>query len=295
MERLNQPLEARMKNWGRLLTGITVGLVTATVGLTSASAAPPTPGGPMPPAGSGHSNVAPLSTPSIASVLTPAKLDTVFVAVTPCRIVDTRLAGGQLANGTTRTFYVGGTSGFVPQGGKSGGCGIPVGATAVAASIGAVNERAAGNLTAFPSNVSMPLASNLNYVRAQAIASGGTVSINPTNAHGLNINNVGGPTDVFIDVSGYYEPQIEGMISPSGTVYSGTSRILSAVHNSTGSYTVAMDTDVSYCTPTVTAYSGYVYASAYGFNGNKVQVYLWYLTGGAATAYDGYFYLKVDC
>ena len=53
--------------------------------------------------------------------------------------------------------------------------------------------------------------------------------------------------------------------------------------------------DVSNCTPTVTAYSGYVYASAYAFQGNNVQVFIWYLSSGTATAYDGYFYLNVTC
>ncbi|MDQ2796587.1 MAG: hypothetical protein M3Y06_05405, partial [Actinomycetota bacterium] len=197
-----------MKKWVRLFAGITVGLVTVTVGLTSASASPPTPGGPTPPAGSGQSHIAPMSSPHVVTPNPPARTDTVFVAVTPCRIVDTRLKVGQMTNGAVRTYYVGGTFGFAPQGGKPGGCGIPVGATAVAASIGAVNEQRTGRLTAFPSNVALPLSSNLNYVRGQAIASGGTVSINPASAQGLKIYNSAGPTDVFIDVSGYYEPQI---------------------------------------------------------------------------------------
>src|SRR6478735_9396444 len=48
-----------------------------------------------------------------------------FVPLTRCRIVDTRSGTG--TNGTpftslaTRTFYVGGTFGFAPQGGKAGG------------------------------------------------------------------------------------------------------------------------------------------------------------------------------
>lgn len=32
--------------------------------------------------------------------------DLVFVPITPCRIIDTRLAGGQIAAGTTRAFDV---------------------------------------------------------------------------------------------------------------------------------------------------------------------------------------------
>jgi len=111
----------------------------------------------------------------------------------------------------------------------------------------------------------------------------------------MRLEHLVGSTHFVIDVVGYYAAQIEGMIAPNATIYSGGARLVSAVRNGVGNFTVTTDTDVTYCTPTVTAYSGYVYASAYGFNGTKVQVFLWYLSAGTQTAYDGYFYLDVTC
>jgi hypothetical protein len=63
----------------------------------------------------------------------------------PCRIIDTRLAGGRLT--AVRSFRVAGTTLFAEQGGNAGGCGIPAG-PAIAAMINfvAVNAQGAGNL-----------------------------------------------------------------------------------------------------------------------------------------------------
>src|SRR5262245_24623832 len=58
--------------------------------------------------------------------------DLVFSPVNPCRIIDTRLAGGPIAGGTQRSFVVTGSADFEAQGGTAGGCGIPDGAAAVA-------------------------------------------------------------------------------------------------------------------------------------------------------------------
>jgi hypothetical protein len=99
-------------------------------------------------------------------------------------------------------------------------------------------------------------------------------------------------------VFGYYAEQIEGMISPSAAQYSGSSRIVSATKLGTGIYRVTIDSDVTYCSPTVTGYSGTgVYASAYDFGGTNVTVYTWTLnnTTHLAVPTDMYFYLKVSC
>lgn len=49
--------------------------------------------------------------------------DLVFVPVTPCRILDTRLVGGVMAANTTRSFDVTAKSDYSTQGGASGNCG----------------------------------------------------------------------------------------------------------------------------------------------------------------------------
>ncbi len=284
-----------MNTWTRLATAAGLSVAAVTIGLTSAAAKGVLPGGPaVPDAGAGvHVNVVPNTTPR-----PPAHSENTFVAVTPCRIVDTRNAVGAISNGNTRTYYVGGAFGFAPQGGKSGGCGVPAGATAVAAIVTAVAPASSGYLRAYPSNQAEPSATTLNYTAHVTGGSGATLSLNIASNQGLKVTNHSGRTDLVIDVSGYYVPPIEGMINGNdASLYAGSSRLVSAIRNGVGSYTVTVDADVRYCTPTVTAYSGYVYASAYGFNANKIQVYIWSLNSSshAEQAYDGYFYLQVAC
>ena len=58
-----------------------------------------------------------------AQALGDADSDLLFVPVSPCRIIDTRLAGGRIAPGPggVRHFEVAGTTGFEAQGGQAGG------------------------------------------------------------------------------------------------------------------------------------------------------------------------------
>jgi len=242
-----------------------------------------------------HGPTLPAITPNISS-LPPAVQEATFVALQPCRIVDTRLAGGKMATNTTRSFRARGTTGFVLQGGKSGGCGIPTSATSITVTITAVSSTGHGFVRAWPFGGPVPTATILNTSNLINLSSGAVLTLGPSSGtFAFTIGNYSSATHIVIDVGGYYAAQIEGMVSPSGSIYSGGARLVSAVHNSTGNYTVTIDTDVTYCTPTVTAYSGYVYASAYAFNGTHVQVFLWYLSAGTQTAYDGYFYLDVTC
>ena len=170
----------------------------------SASSSPPTP--PAVPAATG-------------TVLTPASVDpqtqpeTLFKSVAPCRVVDTRIRGGALASGTARAFFVGGTYGFAPQGGKTGGCGIPAGATAVAAVVTAVSPVNGGFLVAWPYATAEPNSSILNYPAHTTAGTGVTLALSSGGSQGLTIRNSGGPTQLIIDVQGYYVPQIQALIS----------------------------------------------------------------------------------
>jgi hypothetical protein len=283
-----------MNKWTRLATAAGLSAAAVTIGLTSAAAKGVLPGGSATPDASAgvHANLTPNTTPR------PPRAENTYVPITPCRIVDTRNAVGFIGNGVTRTYYVGGTVGFAPQGGKSGGCGIPVGAAAVSATVTAVSPTIGGYLRAYPSNQAEPTATTLNYVAHVSAGTGSTLSLSTASAQALKVTNHAGRTGLVIDVSGYYLAPIEGMINGAGALlYAGSSRLVSAVHNGAGSFTVTIDTDVSFCTPTVTGYSGYVYASAYAFNGNKIQVYMWTLNASTHVeqAYDGYFYLQVSC
>jgi hypothetical protein len=90
--------------------------------------------------------------------------DLVYTPIAPCRVVDTRLAGGVLAAGSQRSFYVAGTLGFSGQGGNPAGCGVPLGpATAAVINFVAVNPAGAGNLRAWAQGGAVPNASIINY------------------------------------------------------------------------------------------------------------------------------------
>ncbi|HEX6740034.1 MAG TPA: hypothetical protein VF310_17270, partial [Vicinamibacteria bacterium] len=93
-----------------------------------------------------------------------ATADLVYTPVAPCRIVDTRLAGGALAAGSQRNFVVGGSVGFAAQGGSPSGCGVPLGPTTGAViNFVAVNPSGAGNLRAWAYGGTVPNASIINY------------------------------------------------------------------------------------------------------------------------------------
>lgn len=55
-----------------------------------------------------------------------AGYDMVYTPVTPCRLADTRVAGGQITGGTTRQFDADGPD-LSFQGGSANGCGVPYG------------------------------------------------------------------------------------------------------------------------------------------------------------------------
>jgi len=79
-----------------------------------------------------------------------SQADLVYTPVTPCRIIDTRLAGGPIAGGTTRDFRVTGTD-LSAQGGSATGCGIPSGpATAAVINFVAVTPAGPGDLRITP-------------------------------------------------------------------------------------------------------------------------------------------------
>ena len=107
-----------------------------------------------------------------------AESDLLFVPVSPCRIIDTRVAGGALAANETRSFEVTGSSNFAAQGGSASGCGIPIGAVdplapAVVINFVAVGPSGPGDLRAWEFNQAIPTASVINY----------------SNISGLNIAN----------------------------------------------------------------------------------------------------------
>ncbi len=130
--------------------------------------------------------------------------DTVYTPVTPCRIVDTRVAGagGALTANTTRTFDVDGTT-FVAQGGLNGSCGIPFGqAAAVAMTITSVSPVAPGVFVAWGLGTK-PIASVLNFSAGQIVANTTIVPVVPGTGNDFSVASTVG-SNVVIDVVGYF-------------------------------------------------------------------------------------------
>jgi len=115
-----------------------------------------------------------------------------FTAVTPCRLVDTRMTHHPIQGGTSQNFVV-------PQ---LGGCGIPTGAASYSLNVTVVPRGNLGYLTIWPTAEDQPLVSTLNSdgrVKANAaiVPAGyqGAVSVYATNT-----------TDLILDIDGYFAP-----------------------------------------------------------------------------------------
>ncbi|MGW5851062.1 PKD domain-containing protein [Streptomyces sp. NPDC055254] len=120
-----------------------------------------------------------------------------YVSLSPARIVDTRQGLGaakrQLAGQGSLRMQIGGANG------------VPRGATAVSLNITVTNPREAGHLTVHPSDQQTPTTSNLNFTAGQTVANSVIV---PVGRDGEIVVRNGSwkPTDVVIDINGYYTP-----------------------------------------------------------------------------------------
>ena len=131
--------------------------------------------------------------------------DLVFTPITPCRIVDTRVAGGTIPALATRGFKAWGTS-FAAQGGSATNCGIPQ-STNVAAlemNLVAVTPSGAGYITVFPTGVAQPTASTLNYVAGDIVANGAIVKVSQASLATDWTVFTYATTHFVADVLGYY-------------------------------------------------------------------------------------------
>lgn len=93
-------------------------------------------------------------------------LDLTYVPVPPCRVLDTRLAGGAIVANTTRNFDISVIGDYSGQGGAASDCGGvgSVGSFAAAViNFTTVTPATGGRITAFPFATVRPLAATLNY------------------------------------------------------------------------------------------------------------------------------------
>lgn len=140
---------------------------------------------------------------------------TVFVPMTPCRLLDTRPAPDNVG---TRDTALGSTEVFATAGrGTVGNCTIPAEATALSMNVAVINPTAASFLTVYPADAPRPVSANLNWVARQAPTPNAVTA--GLSADGrLALFNLAGTVDVAVDVVGYYAPAKQALTDVSSDV-----------------------------------------------------------------------------
>lgn len=126
-------------------------------------------------------------------------------------------------------------------------------------------------------------------------STGTTLSISPSLPLHLAVKGYGGPTDLVIDVSGYFVKPLAGLINAGGGPAAGSSRITGSVRQSTGVYQVSFDRNVRNCATTATVGSTPYFAEADPFAGtnvNTVRIRIFNVDGGLR---DQFFAVNVAC
>jgi hypothetical protein len=137
---------------------------------------------------------------SVTQIVNPVPAALQFVALTPCRVVDTRNADGTfggppITGNTARSF---------PLSQSGNPCGIPSNAVAYSLNVTVVPQTTLGYLTIWPAGEGQPTVSTLNSldgrIKANAVimpagTSNGSVSVFVTNT-----------TNVVLDINGYFMP-----------------------------------------------------------------------------------------
>jgi len=137
----------------------------------------------------------------VTLVLGGAATGLAFYPVTPCRVADTRNASGTfggpaLGANSTRSFPV-----------PSDSCGIPSAAQAYSLNITVVPGGPLTYLTVWPTGQSQPLVSTLNSLDGAVIANAAIVTAGSSGGISVFASN---PTQVVIDINGYFAPQSTG-------------------------------------------------------------------------------------
>jgi Chaperone of endosialidase len=168
------------------------------------------------------------STPSerAAAALPGSATPLVFVAMTPCRVADTRASQGfsapfgapSLGAGVSRTFPLQ----------SSTTCAIPAAAQAYSLNVTVVPSSPSGFLTAYPTGQTLPLAATLVWAQGSVTSNAAIV---PGGTNGSVDVYANAPTDLVIDVNGYYA----ALYGPASNTGLGKG----ALQNNTGTFNTA--------------------------------------------------------
>ncbi|MFY2763264.1 hypothetical protein [Arenimonas sp. MALMAid1274] len=173
--------------------------------------------------------------------------DLVFVPIPPCRLFDTRLAGGQIAANTVRGFDVTAVSDYSFQGGAANNCGGAGAAGSFAAAVinfTVVTPSGAGYITAYPFLGTQPLAATLNYTAGSIVGNSAIVQLDQgASANELSVYSFAA-THLVADITGYFiNPAVTQLqcveVTDSATINAGavgsvTSLACAATYRLTG-------------------------------------------------------------
>ena len=130
-----------------------------------------------------------------------------YTPVTPCRIVDTRNAGGMIGAWSEREFYVHGSGATISaQGGDAGGCPAPAeDPLAAHISMIAVDSIGKGHLQAFPVGAEPGAGLSVNYNAIDTnLSNAGTVKTSTGSGPDITVYSGVSSTHTVVDVLGYY-------------------------------------------------------------------------------------------
>ncbi|GAA1138521.1 hypothetical protein F4556_005365 [Kitasatospora gansuensis] len=122
-----------------------------------------------------------------------------FAPVQPGRLLDTRTTGGALDT-TPRKVQV------------TGQAGVPADAKAVLVNLTATQPTTGGYLTAYPSDITRPAVSNLNFLPGQTVSNQALIPIATDGT--ITVYNPSGLTHVIVDVFGSYGPSGTSLFTP---------------------------------------------------------------------------------
>jgi hypothetical protein len=150
-----------------------------------------------------------LGSQMVTKSLGAAASDLVYTPITPCRILDTRIAGGAIAGNFSRDFnaVVGSGGNFSSQGGSATDCGgVAAGQAAAVINVTAVTPAGAGFATVYPFGAARPLASSVNYTAGDIVNNTVVTKLpNPLTTKDFSIYSFA-TSDFVADIVGYYSP-----------------------------------------------------------------------------------------
>ena len=143
-----------------------------------------------------------------------------FIAISPCRKLDTRISGGPILSGVPRDIVLTGPP-----------CGVPSGATAVSANFAVfdiVGASGNGVLTVYPTGNPSATVALVNWAPSSSqidnacivpVGVGGAITLTPQQGSGS--------VDVVIDITGYFSGNVITGVSPgTGLTGGGTSGVV---------------------------------------------------------------------